>query len=330
MQYDPRNPEKLLLLKRPPTANATMNASGAVVPLTTLARTTGRNNVAKGTLFAPSMGPPFLPDGWPDPEWWPHIWLEPRYHQTGRREYFALIPKSKPGPDGQTAFGPVYSKVPPSSEDMASKRRAHADNLLADCAMCSITSNDVRTDWGATGKMGCVGDLFATTTGMVQDAKCATPVDRVRRRGTNQGDQGSALERMFKAFDSAFRGTPTQWDELKGELKQMRRSFPACDVTVDFASGEHEDNFDAWASYTRYVRRFPQQGKPSLWFLFPHVGLAIQLTHRIAISCVHHTENRLIMCSRVRISSPLLRWDGRGTSHATAVPHGLPEGDLPY
>jgi hypothetical protein len=36
MQYDPRNPEKLMLLKRPPTANATMNASGAIVLLTTV------------------------------------------------------------------------------------------------------------------------------------------------------------------------------------------------------------------------------------------------------------------------------------------------------
>ena len=162
-------------------------------------------------------------------------------------------------------------------------------------------------DWGSTGKMVGAGPHQCYSTGMVEPFSQEKLLKRSRRKG-NTHDQSSGIQQMRKAFDSGFGGfEQTEYDAMIGELKGHNRIHPACDFTEGFSSGEHVDTGDTWRSYTRYARRFPSKGTPDLWFLYPHIGLAIEVDNGICIS-----------------------WDGRFAAHCTAVPHGLTGGDELY
>ena len=74
--------------------------------------------------------------------------------------------------------------------------------------------------------------------------------------------------------------------------------LPACaDASYNLANPVHVDVGDAWRSYAVWVRLQPTQPIAGHWFLFPDVGLAIELQDSVAIS-----------------------WDGRECAHATSAP----------
>ena len=82
--------------------------------------------------------------------------------------------------------------------------------------------------------------------------------------------------------------------------------LPACaDASCNLANPSHVDVRDAWRSYAVWVRSQPQKPIGGWWFLFPDVGLAIELQDSVSIS-----------------------WDGRECAHATSAPATpLAEGD---
>ena len=291
--YSPLDPPLLPLLSTPPQPNARAMADGSVAPIRVIAAAKGPRQARKGALFAPQLGGCFASDCRPDPDKFPHIWPALR-NSNGRREWACRHPHS----DGSKGDSLIYSFFPSGRE-----QRAHNYKVVRSGDMITSTNRGVRLDWGSTGKMTGAGEHVLYSTGTLDYFAQESTLKRKDRIG-NRHDQSSAIEHMRKAFDSAFTNTPTEYDEMIADLTKYNRIHPACDFTVNFSCGEHIDTGDSSRSFTRYARRLPAKGKPSLWFIFPHIGLAIEIDNGICIS-----------------------WDGRKAAHLTSVPWGLDDGD---
>ena len=95
-------------------------------------------------------------------------------------------------------------------------------------------------------------------------------------------------------------GAGCAWEDLEAHPTAAKYGgLPACaDASANLANPSHVDVGDAHRSFAVWVRQQPQAGRvDGWWFLFPHVGLAVELVDGVAIS-----------------------WDGREVSHCTSAP----------